>query len=58
MLYKLDLKNIPGSRRVGVQAPHLVGIREKHIEDFFATHLNEIILEDQLMLIGQERQYQ
>ena len=58
MLYQLNLSAVAGSQRIAIQRAHQVGLLEKHVEEFFSTHLNEIILEDQLMLIGQERQRQ
>lgn len=58
MLYNFSLKHPEASTRVLVQSPANFQIKEKDIEVFFAAHLNEIILEDQLMLIGQERAMQ
>ena len=55
MLYQLNLAAVAGSQRVAIQGAHQVGLLEKHVEEFFGSHINEIILEDQLMLIGQER---
>lgn len=58
MLYQLELSNIQTSRRIPIENPEKLGILEKHIEDFFASYLVELIPEDQLMLIAQERKYQ
>ncbi len=58
MLYELNLASIAAGRRVAIQRANQLGLLEKHVEQFFGSHINEIILEDQLMLIGQERQLQ
>ena len=58
MLYQFDIKSPAAAARVPIQSPAAFGILEKDIELFFAAHLHELIPEDQLMLIGQERQRQ
>lgn len=58
MLYQLDANSPDAAARVPIQSPAAFGIKEKDIEVFFAAHLHELIPEDQLMLIGQERQLQ
>jgi len=58
MLYQFDTKSPAAAARVPIQSPAAFGIKEKDIELFFAAHLHELIPEDQLMLIGQERQRQ
>jgi len=56
MLYQIDTNNPAAAKRWPIQSPDSLGILEKHIEDLFSTHLHELIPENQLMLIGQERQ--
>ena len=58
MLYQFNTNSPSTATRVPIQSPAVFGIKEKDIEVFFATHLHELIPEDQLMLIGQERQRQ
>lgn len=58
MLYQFNTSSTATAGRVPIQAPSVFGITEKDIEVFFAAHLHELIPEDQLMLIGQERQRQ
>jgi hypothetical protein len=58
MLYQFDTNSPASAARVPIQSPAAFGIKEKDIEKFFAAHLHELITEDQLMLIGQERQRQ
>ena len=58
MLYKLNTDEIESSTRVEVKTPAKVGLQEKHIENFLKSRLSEIVSEDQLMLIGQERKWQ
>ena len=58
MLYQFDTKSPAAAARVPIQSPAAFGIKEKDIELFFAAHLHELIPEDQLMLIGEERQRQ
>ena len=58
MFYQFDLKNPTSSPHLPIHSAADLGLVEKHIEDFFATHLQDLIPENQLLLIGQERQYQ
>lgn len=58
MLYEINKKKISESARVKIERPDLMGIDEKLIEDFLATHLVELIPEEQLMLLAQERKFQ
>jgi hypothetical protein len=58
MLYNFDHNTPASSPRIPIHRPADLGIKEKDIEVFFATHLHELIPEDQLMLIGQERPMQ
>lgn len=58
MLYELNLGALSDSRRVAIERPDALHISEKHIEDFLASHLVELIPEEQLMLLAQERQFQ
>ena len=58
MLYKLNVDNIKLSAPVGIKTPRDWGLKEKDIETFFKDRLREIVSEDQLMRIGQERKFQ
>jgi hypothetical protein len=58
MLYELNLQALSQSKRVAIERPDLLGISEKHVEEFLASHLVELIPEEQLMLMAQERQFQ
>lgn len=58
MLYELNLQALSQSMRVAIERPDSLGISEKHIEEFLASHLVELIPEEQLMLMAQERQFQ
>lgn len=58
MLYKLNAAEIEVSKRVEVKTPRDFGLKEEHIENFLKSRLSEIVSEDQLMLIGQERRWQ
>ncbi len=58
MLYQLDLTSAAASKKVKLEQPADLGILEKYVEDFFATHIHELIPEDQLMIIAQERSRQ
>ena len=58
MLYKLKIAEIKSSDRIGIKNPTDFGLKEKDIENFLKSRLAEIVSEDQLMLIGQERQFQ
>ena len=58
MLYKLVKRRIESSVRMELKTPQDVGLSEENIENFLKSRLNEIVSEDQLMLIGQERKRQ
>ena len=58
MLYELNSDNPEHSARVLIRHPAHFGLREKHIEDFLRSRLSEIVSEEHLMLIGQERKWQ
>ena len=58
MLYKLNVAEIEVSTRVETKTPGFFGLKEEHIENFLKSRLSEIVSEDQLMLIGQERKRQ
>ena len=58
MLYKLERENPERSERVEIRNPAHFGLKEKDIEDFLKSRLAEIVSEDHLMLIGQERSRQ
>lgn len=58
MLYKLNVAEIKSSQRVEIRAPQYFNLTEKDIENFLEPRLDEIVSEDQLMVIGQERPFQ
>ncbi|MFJ4388937.1 PDDEXK family nuclease [Pseudomonas soli] len=58
MLYQLTLPSLAQSYRVRIERPDTLGISEKHIEDFLSSHIVELIPEEQLMLLAQERKFQ
>ena len=58
MLYKLVKKRTESSVRMELKTPQDVGLSEKNIENFLTSRPHEIVSEDQLMLIGQERRWQ
>ena len=58
MLYKLNIEKIESSSRMKIKSPAQFNVKEKDIEDFLKSRLNEVVSEDQLMLIGQERSWQ
>lgn len=58
MLYKFNFKNPSLSLRNAARTPASLEVSEKHIEQFLTTHLYELVSEDKLMLIGQERSFQ
>jgi hypothetical protein len=58
MLYKIAKENILDSRRIEIKSAYDLGLSEKNIEDFISSRLSEIVSEEQLMLIGQERAFQ
>lgn len=55
MLYELKIDAPHASPRMPLKAADKLKVSEKHIEEFLSGHLNEVIPQDQLMLIGQER---
>ncbi len=58
MLYKLDKDQPEKSVRIKINSPSDFDIHEKDIEVFLMSRLSEIVSEDHLMLIGQERRWQ
>lgn len=58
MLYELDRDNPERSPKVAIRPPEYFSLHEKHIEDFVSSRLSEIVSEEHLMLIGQERKGQ
>ena len=58
MLYKLNVAEIESSERMKVKTPKDCCLKEKDIENFLKSRLGEVVSEDQLMLIGQERRGQ
>lgn len=58
MLYELNTADISESIRMKIKSPCDFQILEKHIEEFLKSRLNEIVSEEQLMLVGQERSWQ
>ena len=58
MLYKLDVSEPEKSTKVSLKTPSSLGVHEKHIEGFLRSRLSEVVSEDYLMLIGQERRWQ
>ena len=54
----LILMKSNSSVRMEIKTPSEVGLREEDIENFLKSRLGEIVSEDQLMLIGQERKRQ
>ena len=58
MLYELQSEHPERSARVAIRPPEYFSIQEKHIENFMKSRLSEIVSEDHLMLIGQERRWQ
>lgn len=57
MLYELVRGNIELSPKVYIRDPQHFSLSEKDIENFLQSHLAEILSEDELMLIGQERKW-
>ena len=58
MLCKFVKDKPESSPRMEVKTPQDVGLSEKDIENFLKSRLSEVVSEDQLMLIGQEREWQ
>ncbi len=58
MLYELNTAEIESSTQVVITTPAKYGLKEEDIENFLKSRLSEIVSEDQLMLIGQQRKRQ
>ena len=58
MLYKLNTNKVTSSARIKIKSPAEFDLTERDIEDFLKSRLHEVVSEDQLMLIGQERRFQ
>ena len=58
MLYKLERENSERSNKVEIRDSAYFGLKERDIENFLRSRLAEIVSEDHLMLIGQERSLQ
>ena len=58
MLYELNRDNPEQSAKVAARNPAHFSIHELHIENFVKSRLSEIVSEEHLMLIGQERKWQ
>ena len=58
MLYKLNKDNIQKSERTEIASLSDFNLTEKDLENFLNSHLTEVIFENELMLIGQERAFQ
>ena len=58
MLYELNIDNPERSAKVAIRPPYHFSIREEQIEYFVKSRLAEIVSEEHLMLIGQERKWQ
>lgn len=58
MLYEFNLSNPEKSPKVAIRHPDHFSLLEKDIENFVRTRLSEIVSEEHLMLIGQERKWQ
>ena len=58
MLYKLNKVDPQSSREVAVKHLSDFGLKEKDLENFLGSRLTELISEEHLMLIGQERAFQ
>lgn len=58
MLYCLNRTNIEESAPAQIANLSEFGLKEKDLENFLRSHLAEVVSEDHLMLIGQERAWQ
>lgn len=58
MLYCLDRTDIEASVPAQIANLSEFGLKEKDLENFLRSHLAEVVSEDHLMLIGQERAWQ
>ena len=57
MLYELNTVEIESSVPMKIVEPQYFDLKEDDIENFLKSRLSEIVSEDQLMLIGQERKW-
>lgn len=55
MLYKLNRNDIERSERTEIASLSHFGLKEKDLENFLSSRLTDVVSEDELMLIGQER---
>ena len=58
MLYRLNSQEIESSTRIEITTPAHFDIKEKDIENFLKSRTHELVSEEHLMLIGQERSWQ
>ena len=58
MLWKLNRDDIKSSSHAQIANLADFGLKEKDLENFLGSHLAEVISENDLMLIGQERAFQ
>ena len=58
MLYELNSDDPERSAKVAIRPPQHFSLREEHIENFVKSRISEIVSEDHLMLIGQQRKWQ
>ena len=58
MLYKLDTEDIKRSTHAKIARLADFGLTEWNLEEFLSSRLTEVISEEHLMLIGQERRFQ
>ena len=58
MLYKLNKDDIQKSARTQIASLSDFGLKEKDLENFLGSRLTDVVFEDELMLIGQERAFQ
>lgn len=58
MLYKLDKDDIQRSARAKIASLDDFGMKEKDLENFLRSRLTDVVFEDELMLISQERAFQ
>ena len=58
MLFELNRDNPSKSARIAIKQAGELQIKEKVIEDFLVANLMELLPEEQLMILGQERSWQ
>lgn len=58
MLFELNLEKPAESKRVAIKQADDLRIKEKLIEDFLVANMMELLPEEQLMILGQERMWQ